>query len=167
MDLSRILVVSIHLLAAIVWLGGMFFIAIVMVPVLRSLEPPQKRIEVLSSTARRFRMVGWIALLVLLVTGVFNAMNRGVTLKMISTGAIFSTHFGKMLTLKVVLVLLMLVLSAVHDFIMGPRLVELISSSSNPDLSPRIKSYRKYVSWLARVNALLGIMIVACAVMLS
>jgi uncharacterized membrane protein len=145
----------------------MFFIALVMVPVLRRLEPPQKRIEVISNTARRFRMVGWIALLVLVVTGVLNASSRGVTMEMVSTGAIFSTHVGKVLTIKVILVLLMLVLSAIHDFLLGPRLVELISSSSNPNLSPKIKSYRKYVSWLARVNAILGIIIVACAVMVS
>ncbi|HEY7535546.1 MAG TPA: DUF4149 domain-containing protein [Thermodesulfobacteriota bacterium] len=168
MDLFYILVVLIHLLAAILWLGGMFFIAIVIVPVLRRLEPPQIRIEVLSTTARRFRIVSWIALLVLVVTGALNSINRGITLNIISTGVIFSTHFGKVLTLKVVVVLFMLVLSSIHDFLLGPRLTELISSSkSNSDFSPAIKKYRRLVSLLARINALLGIMIVACAVMLS
>jgi len=163
---SYTLVVLIHILAAIIWLGGMFFIAIVMVPVLRRLEPPQKRIEVLSATATRFRAISWIAILVLLITGVLNAINHGVTMQKISTGEFFSSNFGKILILKLILVFAMLVLSAIHDFILGPRLIELLNSS-NPDSSQRLKKNRKYVSWLARINALLGILVVACAVMLS
>ncbi len=166
MQFSYNLVVLIHVLAAIIWLGGMFFIAIVMVPVLRMLEPPQIRIEVLSSTARRFRVVSWIAIIVILVTGVLNAINRGVTLQAISTGELFSTYFGKILALKLTLVFAMLVLSAIHDFILGPRLIELLSSSS-PGSFQKLQKNRRYVSWLARINALFGILVVACAVMLS
>ncbi|KRT64831.1 MAG: copper resistance D [Candidatus Dadabacteria bacterium CSP1-2] len=166
MQFSYTLVVLIHILAAIIWLGGMFFIAIVMVPVLRRLEPPQKRIEVLSATATRFRAISWIAILVLLITGVLNAINHGVTMQKISTGEFFSSNFGKILILKLILVFAMLVLSAIHDFILGPRLIELLNSS-NPDSFTKLQKNRKYVSWLARINALLGILVVACAVMLS
>lgn len=168
MQFSYTLVVLIHILAAIIWLGGMFFIAIVIVPVLRRLEPPQKRIEVLSATATRFRAISWIAILVLLITGVLNAINHGVTMQKISTGEFFSSYFEKILAVKLMLVFIMLVLSAIHDFVLGPRLVELQSSCIyNLDSSQRLKKNRKYVSWLARVNALLGILVVACAVMLS
>ena len=166
MQFSYTLVVLIHILAAIIWLGGMFFIAIVMVPVLRRLEPPQKRIEVLSATATRFRVVSWITIIVILVTGVLNAINRGVTLQAISTGELFSTYFGKILALKLTLVFAMLVLSAMHDFILGPRLVELLNTS-NPDSFLKVQKNRRYVSWLARITTLLGILVVACAVMLS
>jgi uncharacterized membrane protein len=144
----------------------MFFIAIVMVPVLRRLEPAQKRIEVLSATATKFRAISWIAILVLLITGVLNAINHGVTMQKISTGEFFSSYFGKILILKLILVFAMLVLSAIHDFILGPRLIELLNSS-NPDSFTKLQKNRKYVSWLARINALLGILVVACAVMLS
>ena len=166
MQFSYNLVVLIHVLAAIIWLGGMFFIAIVIVPVLRMLEPPQIRIEVLSSTARRFRVVSWIAIIVILVTGVLNTVNRGVTLQAISTGELFSTYFGKILALKLTLVFAMLVLSAIHDFILGPRLIELLNSN-NPDSFTKLQKNRRCVSWLARINALFGILVVACAVMLS
>ena len=166
MQFSYTLVVLIHILAAIIWLGGMFFIAIVMVPVLRRLEPAQKRIEVLSATATKFRAISWIAILVLLITGVLNAINHGVTMQKISTGEFFSSYFGKILILKLILVFAMLVLSAIHDFILGPRLIELLNSS-NPDSFTKLQKNRKYVSWLARINALLGILVVACAVMLS
>jgi uncharacterized membrane protein len=139
-----------------------------MVPTLRKLEPPEKRIEILSSTARRFRTVSWIAILILLITGVLNAVNRGVTVEIISTGSLFLSHFGKILTVKVILVFIMLVLSTFHDFILGPKMVDAMSTNtSNPNSLQRLKKYQRYIPWLARVNAILGILVVACAVMLS
>jgi putative copper resistance protein D len=166
--LYRVSIVLIHVLAALIWLGGMFFIALVAVPALRKIEPPEKRIELLADTARRFRGVSWIAISVLLVTGLLNAINHGVTSEMISTGTIFLSNFGKVLTVKVVLVLIMLVLSAIHDFALGPKMIDLMSTgASNPDSLQRIRKYRRFVSWLARVNVILGILVVTCAVMIS
>ncbi len=164
----RISIIVIHVLAAFIWLGGMFFIALVAVPTLRKLEPLEKRIELLSDTARRFRRISWIAVSVLLITGVINAINHGVTTEMISTGKIFLSNFGTILTVKVVLVLIMLVLSAIHDFFLGPKMVDIMSVGvSNPESLQRIKKYRRFVSWLARVNVILGILVITCAVMLS
>jgi uncharacterized membrane protein len=138
-----------------------------MVPVVRKLEPPEKRIEVLSSTARRFRIVSWMAILVLLVTGVLNAINRGVTLQMILTGTIFLSYFGKILTVKVVLVLSMLVLSAIHDFLLGPKLITLMNTKASNPSSFKLKKSQRYISWLARINVLLGILVITFAIMLS
>ena len=35
--------VFVHLMAALVWLGGMFFLAVVGAPVLRGVDPPRLR----------------------------------------------------------------------------------------------------------------------------
>ena len=129
MQFSYNLIVLIHVLAAILWLGGMFFIGLVMVPVLREMEPPEKRIEVLSSAAKRFRTLSWVAIPVLLITGILNAMNRGVTLEMVSNGSLFLSHFGKILTIKVAVVLIMLILGAIHDFVLGPRLTNIMAGT--------------------------------------
>lgn len=168
MNFFRISIVLIHVLAAFIWLGGMFFIALVAVPILRKIESPAKRSEILSITAKRFRVVSWIAISVLLVTGLFNAINHGVTIGLISTGVFFYSYFGKVLTVKVILVFIMVVLSAIHDFFLGPQLTDLMSSGlSNLDSLQSLKRRRQYVSWLAGANVILGILVVACAVMLS
>ncbi len=165
---TAFLVLVIHVLAAIVWLGGMFFISLVLVPSLKKLEPPTKRTEILSVTARRFSLVGWIAILVLLVTGVINSANRGVTVELISSGKLFLSHFGMILSFKVFLVLVMIFISAIHDFILGPRLIRLTERErSSPDSMKSLARKRKLVSWLARINAIIGIIVVACAVMLG
>jgi uncharacterized membrane protein len=43
--------VTVHVFAALLWLGGMFFLAVVGAPVLRSVEPPELR-------AQLFRRLG-------------------------------------------------------------------------------------------------------------
>ncbi len=162
------LVVLIHVLAAIIWLGGMFFIALVVVPALRNFEPREKRTEVISATAKRFRKIGWIAIIILFVTGLINIINRGVTHEMIFSGALLSSYFGKVLAIKLCLFLLMLILSVSHDFILGPRHLKLLQTQkSNPLPISELNKKRKMMSWLARLNVLIVILIVACAVMLS
>jgi putative copper export protein len=56
-----------HILAAMVWVGGQFALASV-VPVLRRLGG----VETARAVARRFQLVAWPAFAVLLVTGVWN-----------------------------------------------------------------------------------------------
>jgi uncharacterized membrane protein len=60
-------IVWVHILAAIIWIGGMFFLPLVLVPVLRRQEP-KLRAVLLDAVGRRFRTVGWIAIGLLLVT---------------------------------------------------------------------------------------------------
>jgi uncharacterized membrane protein len=50
---------SLHVLGAIVWIGGMLFIALVLVPVVRRLEPLE-RARLVQAIGLRFRTVGWI-----------------------------------------------------------------------------------------------------------
>ncbi len=166
--MTPFLVLLIHVVAAIIWLGGMFFISLVLVPSLRKLEPPIKRTEILSATARRFSLVSWAAILALLITGVINSVNRGVTVHQISSGTFFSSPFGIILTIKVFLVLVMVLISAIHDFILGPKLIKLSKlERPSPDSTRSLGKKRKVVSWLARINAFIGIIVVACAVMLG
>ncbi|HEU4437873.1 MAG TPA: DUF4149 domain-containing protein, partial [Methylomirabilota bacterium] len=63
-----LLVRWLHVLAAITWIGGMLFIALVLVPITRRLEDPALRTRLVHEIGLRFRAVGWIALGVLLAT---------------------------------------------------------------------------------------------------
>ncbi len=106
--------VSVHRLAAFLWLGGMFFLAVVGAPVLRRVEPPTLRKEL--------RVVGWIAISVLLLTGLGNLHLRGLlTSSVLGSTGFWSSSYGKTLAAKLSAVLVLLVVQAVHDFIYGPR----------------------------------------------
>jgi uncharacterized membrane protein len=67
--------VLLHILAATFWLGGMLFLAIVVVPALRGAP---ERARLLERMGKLFERASVIALAVLLVTGVVNLLFRGV-----------------------------------------------------------------------------------------
>jgi len=161
-------IVLVHVLSAMVWLGGMFFLSLVLFPALKKFEPGEKHTQLISITANRFRKISWIAIAILIITGIFNVLNFGISHEMIVSGDFYTSHLGKMLTLKVSLVIVMIILSASHDFILGPRYSVLVRLQK-PDKNrlSEIERRRKITSWLARVNIFIAILVVACAVMLS
>ncbi len=114
--------VSVRLLAALLWLGSMFFLAVVGAPVLRRVEPPALRKELFSRIGVQFRVVGWIAISVLLLTGVGNLYLRGLlTYGVLGSAGFWTSSYGKALAVKLSAVLVMPVVQPVHDFSYRPR----------------------------------------------
>lgn len=155
--------VSIHVLAAMLWLGGMFFLGLVGAPILRAVEPPALRQRLFQQLGTRARAVGWWAIIVLLITGVLNLYFRGWLQwsGVLGSAAFWRTGAGIALAVKLSAVALMVVVSAVHDFVLGPMAGRLAAGS------PAALSFRRRAALLARVNALIGILIVIAAVRLS
>lgn len=134
---ATLLARALHTVAAITWIGGMLFVALVLVPVARRL-PGETRARLVHETGVRFRTVGWVALGVLLASGLVNLWYRPYLL------ALPRFHW------KLGLVVLALVLSVVHDFVLGPR-------AGAPGADP---SLRVGASWVARVNMLVVLAVV-------
>ena len=154
--------VTLHLLAALVWLGGMFFIALVGAPVLRRLEPAALRARVFGELGAAFRRVGWIAIAVLLATGALNLRFAGVLRGgALGSAAFWGSPYGRALAWKLAAVAAMLALSAAHDFVLGPRAGRLQPGS------PAALRARARAAWLARINALVGLGLVFAAVRLA
>jgi copper resistance protein D len=154
--------VTIHILAAVLWLGGMFFFALVGAPVLRGVEPPALRADLFRQLGERFRGVGWAAIGVLVLTGVGNLYFRGLLRwELWSDAAFWATAHGTALMWKLVTVVLMVGISAAHDFVLGPA-----ASRQNPT-SPQGIASRRRSAWLARVNAVIGVLLVLAAVRLT
>ena len=154
--------VTVHLLAALLWLGGMFFLAVVGAPVLRNLEPPRLRARLFRELGVRFRGVGWLSIGVLLVTGVGNLhFRRLLSWDFLGDPAFWGSPYGVALSWKLGAVTVMLAVQAVHDFVLGPR------ASRAPSGSEEALRARRGAAWLARVNAVVGLILVLAAVRLA
>lgn len=154
--------VTIHVLAAILWLGGMFFLGIVGAPVLRSVEPPSLRAALFASLGERFRTVGWISIIILLVTGLINLEFRNLlTSGALLDGALWGSPYGNALAWKLVTVIIMITISGLHDFVFGPAAGRL-----RPE-TPEALRMRRRAAWMARINALVGVILVIAAVRLA
>jgi uncharacterized membrane protein len=154
--------VTLHVLAALLWLGGMFFFAVVGAPVLRRLEPAALRARVFAELGQAFRTAGWAAIGVLLVTGALNLHLTGVLRGGQAWSPDFwSSSYGGALAWKLVTVAVMIVISAIHDFVLGPRAGRL-----QPGSAAALRA-RGRAAWLARINALVGLGLVFAAVRLA
>ncbi|HEX6315294.1 MAG TPA: CopD family protein [Gemmatimonadaceae bacterium] len=155
--------ISIHVLAAMFWLGGMFFLGLVGAPVLRTIEPPSLRQKLFNDLGVRFRTAGWIAIAVLVMTGIGNLYFRGWLSwnEFLGASEFWGSRPGRMLAVKLVGVTVMLAASAVHDFALGP------AASREVPGSPQALALRRRSALLARVNALVGIGVVLAAVLLA
>jgi copper resistance protein D len=155
--------VTVHLLAAMFWLGGMFFFGVVGAPELRRLEPPELRQRVFHGLGMRFRALGWWAIAILVATGVLNLRFRGWLAwdGVLSSPAFWATAAGRALAWKLGMVATMLVVSIVHDFVLGPRAGRVAPGS------PEAIALRRRAAWAARLNALAGVALVLAAVRLA
>jgi putative copper export protein len=152
--------VWLHIVAAIVWIGGMAFLVLVVVPWLRGGGRAQAG-SLLRDAGRRFRTIGWVCLGLLAATGAFNLSMRGVGLASFTDSAWLASDFGRTVVVKLALFALMVALSAVHDFFIGPRATDAIARDPR---SPAAVRWRLAASWLGRINALLALLTVWVAV---
>lgn len=154
--------VTIHVLAALLWLGGTFFFAAVGAPVLRKVEPPELRAELFERLGVQFRKVGWASVIVLVITGIANLHYRGLLESgVLSSAGFWSSRYGRALAWKLGSVIIILALSLVHDFVIGPR------TSRYPAGSPAALRYRRLAAWMARLGVVVGIVLVVAAVRLA
>lgn len=163
MYLVYLLCVWIHLLAAAVWLGGMAFLALIIVPVMRKPAYREQASALVQQTGLRFRRVGWICLILLVLTGSFQLIQRGFGWDDVWSGNLFAGGFGHTLGLKLVLVALIFGISAGHDFFIGPRATAMGQAAPG---SPAALRLRAWASWIGRLNMLLAVIVVALGVLL-
>lgn len=155
--------VTIHVLAALLWLGGMFFLGAVGAPVLRQVQPPELRQRLFQELGQRFRAVGWMTIAILVLTGIANLWYRGLLRwdDVWGSAAFWRTSLGRALAWKLGAVTAMLVTQAFHDFVLGPAAGRLRAGS------PEALKLRRRTALLGRFTAILGVILVIAAVRLA
>jgi putative copper resistance protein D len=141
--------VAIHLLAAGIWFGGSTALVFVGVPAIRTLEG-EPRGRAMKALGLRWRPIGYGALLVAAVTGVLLALRDWQ----------HTTSFQVVLGVKVVVFCALLVVSYLHNFVLGPRLQAEIREGREQKTRPTLV----VVGWISySLTMLLPILGVALA----
>jgi copper resistance protein D len=154
--------VTLHVLAAMLWIGGMFFFALVGAPVLRKIESQELRARLFRQLGEKFRTIGWVAIVILIATGIANLHFRGwLDSDVLGSRHFWTTAVGTALAWKLGAVVAMLVVQAFHDFNLGP------ASSRAAAGTPESIRLRRRAALLARLSAILGLVVVIAAVYLA
>ena len=144
--------VWLHLTAMAVWMGGMVFLAAVVLPGLRQHGPAAVG-EFLAQATPRLRVVGWTCLLVLGVTGWYQLAYRGVAWS--SDALVLS---------KLAIYFTIVAISLAHDFWLGPRASAALRDA--PD-APATARLRREAMLMGRVTALLALLAVTLGVLIA
>jgi putative copper resistance protein D len=152
---------ALHLIAAAVWAGGIVFLGVA-VGAARKTLGERERIALFRQLGRRFLIVGGAAMILLVATGSSMAADR-----LASFGDLFDTDYGKRLSEKLALVVLVIGLTAFHSLVQGPALSRLreqaLERPGDPQLAAtnRRKSRRAGIVSALNLLATLAILVLA------
>jgi putative copper export protein len=107
---------TVHVLSAAVWVGGSVALVVVGVPAIRATEG-EARATAMRKLGRRWRPLGWTAMGVAVLSGLWLSDRHGAF-----HSAVLETAFDRWLMVKSGLVVLLVAGSVVHDYVLGPRL---------------------------------------------
>ncbi|HEX7735869.1 MAG TPA: copper resistance protein CopC [Ktedonobacteraceae bacterium] len=105
-----------HLLASALWIGGMLYLLLVYLPVLKN-YPTHERARALLTILPQFSPLAIAGVVIMAITGPLNA-----TFHMTSLDQFINTAYGRTLVIKIVLVCGLLATSAYHVGLLRPRL---------------------------------------------
>ncbi|MCB0834175.1 MAG: CopD family protein [Bacteroidetes bacterium] len=147
--------VFIHILCAVIWLGGLVLLLLVWLPA--HSEMPHW----IAKGDMVFRRVAWYAFAGLVVTGIYNVLARGWSWSDLIGLSFWQSAFGQTLAVKLLLFALILGISAWYDFVIGPRLLELGRGADK-----ELQEMRRRAKILCQCNFALGLAVLICAIML-
>ena len=163
MEIFWLLIRWIHVMAAVTWIGGNLTLAMIIVPYFRQNLPPVKRIQLLTQIGKRFEPVVWGCVLILFFTGIANVFESLGLSSGIEVNAYMRT-----LLIKLLLFIILLILTAMHSFVLGPKLSKAIEGLDEEldALPTHVDSIRKRLSIVSSVMGVVSLLVLLAAVAL-
>ena len=149
-----------HILAATIWVGPQVFLFVAAIPAVRTIEDARARARVMRIVTTRFGYLAWGAMVVLVVTGIGNLFE----IAPVDVDKINDLNYGTIFMVKMALVVATVVLTALHSFVIGPRMLALQESVSDES---QIASMRRASIIISSINGLLALGILFCAALLD
>lgn len=164
MEILSLLVLWLHVIAAVIWIGGNLILAMVIVPYFRKSLPPVQRIQILAEIGKRFEPVVWGCVGVLFFTGIVNIFTAGV---LIAPPELIST-FMRTLLIKLMLFIVLVILTALHGFVFGPKMSAAIAGLdiNLAELPPEVQRLRSQMSVVSSLMGVVSLLILLAAVAL-
>ena len=145
-----------HLIATVFWIGGMAFVNMVLEPSLKELDPVQQG-KLMGTIGKRFTIVAWGSVLLLLVTGFLRTPE----------GLLFDTSdaYGTTLLLKHIVVLLMILFGLRISLGLIPKISRGAPQPGQAP-SPEFLKAQGQFHLLSRANFILGLIVLVLVALL-
>ena len=151
----------IHLVSAAIWVGGSLFIVIVFSPLLKTMTNSlQERMQIMIRVGKRFNIIAVPALIIMMVTGLYNSH-----LILGKPTILFETSYGQFLVIKIILVIVLIIVYAVHVRVIRKDVEEKIMSNQMSE--PEIQKLRKKIIILGEITVVISLVILFLASLLD
>ena len=162
----RVLILCLHVLAVLTWVGGLVYQVIVVLPVVGKGIASVASLRIGLGCEARFRAVMWPAVGIALFTGLVNLMNVWNSLRQV--GASLPAAFASLLVIKLLLVAGMILLQAGQQFVVYPKRLGLVAQVA-PDaavLPADLAVWQRRAFWLHVATVCLAVPAILCALLL-
>ena len=147
----------VHLLAAVVWMGGIFFILYVALPVAgKTLDQPGK---IMGPLSKRFVPLANISIFLIIASGII----MSIASHEFTGDSRLSGLRAQSLVVKVLLVVIMASIHFYRGLILGPGIARLSSEGGHPE---KVQKLQTLSLNLVKINFLLGIIVLLLTGML-
>jgi len=159
--IEQAIITWIHLIAAAIWVGGSLFIGIVFSPLLKTMtNTVEERMQIMIRVGRRFNKVAVPSLIILMVTGLYSSH-----VLLSKPDLLVATSYGTFLIIKIILVITLIIIYAIHVRVIRKDVEEKIMSNQMPEIE--IQKLRKKIIILGEITVVLSIVILFFAALLD
>lgn len=159
MYLIDTVVLWIHLFSAVLFVGGSFFMWLVVMPASHLItDDESQRTQIVGKIAKQFGRMTNMTLVVLILTGIYNS-----TWYVQSFGVLFDTYAGELLVTKTIIVAVLLVLIYMHNVYFGRKIMKLAKERRLEELN----AVRKRSRFVSAANLVLMAVILLVSTMMQ
>ncbi len=123
----KAVVLWLHLIGVTFWVGGIFVNLLVLMHSLQAISPPERG-RLMGAFLKRLVPLAWGAIALVVVTG-FIATNIVIGFPTLFS---FSTRYGNILLVKIILTAVMILNGAYLGFVLGPRIASFAPPPGAP-----------------------------------
>jgi uncharacterized membrane protein len=146
-----------HMLATVIWIGGMFVLSVFIMPYVKKNLTPEQRVTFLSGLQQKFQPVGWLSLVVLGATGMFQMSEHPLYEGFLS----INNTWAVALFVKHILVVVLVIFMGIMTWITLPKLKRLAMAQNlgkAVDPIERSKLERSEIN-INRINIVLSVLV--------
>ena len=161
MAIEQVIITWIHLTSAAIWVGGSLFIGAVLAPILKTMSYSlEERLQIMIRVGRRFNKIAIPSLIILIGTGIYNSYSFFNNFELL-----FSTSYGNLLTIKIILVMALIITYIIHVRIIRKDIEEQIMSKKMSE--QQIKKLRSKIIILGEIIVIISVGILFMAALLN
>jgi len=159
--IEQVIITWIHLTSAAIWVGGSLFIGAVLAPILKTMSYSlEERLQMMIRVGRRFNKIAIPSLIILIGTGIYNSYSFFNNFELL-----FSTSYGNLLTIKIILVMALIITYIIHVRIIRKDIEEQIMSKKMSE--QQIKKLRSKIIILGEIIVIISVGILFMAALLN